>query len=83
MTYFEKNERMLFGPNILTMTSTLVLSYFVQMGDQKILSLIFLSLVTCLLTKTIGVQDFLAREKGKRLKYNLNTSSLSSQLKSH
>ena len=33
------------------------------MGDQKYLPLIFPSLVTCLLTKTRGVQDFLEEDK--------------------
>ena len=36
------------------------------MGDQKYLPLIFPSLVTCLLTKTRGVQDFLEEDKEKK-----------------
>ena len=35
------------------------------MGDQKYLPLIFPPLVTCLLTKTRGVQDFLEEDKEK------------------
>ena len=66
MTYFEKNKEMSFGPNLLTMKSTHILSDFVQMGDQKYLPLIFPSLVTCLLTKTRGVQDFLEEDKEKK-----------------
>ena len=36
------------------------------MGDQKYLPLIFPSLVTCLLTKTRGVQDFFEEDKEKK-----------------
>ena len=36
------------------------------MGDQKYLPLIFPFLVTCLLTKTRGVQDFLEEDKEKK-----------------
>ena len=66
MTYFEKNNKMSFGLNLLTMKSTHILSDFVQMGDQKYMPLIFPSLVTCLLTKTRGVQDFLEEDKEKK-----------------
>ena len=66
MTYFAKNKEMSFGPNLLTMKSTHILSDFVWMGDQKYLPLIFPSLVTCLLTKTRGVQDFLEEDKEKK-----------------
>ena len=66
MTYFERNKEMSFGPNLLTMKSTHILSDFVQMGDQKYLPLIFPSLVTCLLTKTRGVQDFFEEDKEKK-----------------
>ena len=63
MTYFEKNNEMWFGANIYTMTSTHLLSHFVYMSDQNILSLIFPSSVTCFLTKTTRVQEFLVKDK--------------------
>ena len=83
MTYFEKNNEMWLGANIYTMTSTHLLSHFVYMSDQNILSLIFPSLVTCFLTKTTRVQEFLEKRKWKWIDYCPNITYFISQLKSH
>ena len=47
------------------MTSTHLLSRFVYMSNQNILALIFLSSLTCVLSKTTQVHEFLVKEKEK------------------
>ena len=71
MTYFEKKMKKCFGPIFFRATSTAILSFFEEVIDKKILSMVFLASAAFLLTKTRKSEDFLVRENRKKCQHIL------------